>query len=137
MNTKGYSHKLNELIKKEVTLRKQDRKAKASVRGVMEDLADYCKVTVDAIINYRKYKTIPVLPVAFRLAEFFNITVLELYQIEDYDLTMGIRNQSNGRGRKKESYNISCSECGEEGYAKGLCHKHYLEHRRNRLHKNL
>ncbi|MGV2886085.1 hypothetical protein [Paenibacillus taichungensis] len=133
MAHKGYTHKLNDLIKLEVKNRKLRKEHNASVQGVKQDLANFCKITVDAIQNYRQYKCIPLLGIAYRMAEFFNITVTELYQIEDYEVVLGARNiTGTGRGRKKEAYNLKCSECGEAGYAKGLCLKHYQENRRNK-----
>jgi transcriptional regulator with XRE-family HTH domain len=136
MNAKGYRHTLDDLIKAEVKKRKQNNVSNASVQGVMQDLADYCKITTDAIYNYRKYKAIPLLAIAYRMAEYLGVTVLELYQIENYESALGKRNEHGiGRGRKKEDYNKNCKECGEIGYAKGFCLKHYQQHRRFKLNK--
>ncbi|MDQ0896387.1 MULTISPECIES: helix-turn-helix transcriptional regulator [unclassified Paenibacillus] len=99
----------------------------------MQDLADYCKITVEAIINYRKNKAIPFMAIAYRMANFFDLKVEELYQLEDYDLALGLRNASNKRGRKKEKYNLECTVCGGLGYAKGFCQKHYNQKRKTGL----
>ena len=95
---------------------------------VIRDIADFCKIGEESIKFYKNNKSIPSLPVAIRLAQYFHVHVDEIFSIDDYEEV--IKNLSK-KGRKPRPYNKKCKfgECKNEVVAKGLCGKHYQQAR--------
>lgn len=126
MKREGMTNRLHSLIDQERKKRMESENRNVLIITIIEEIADFCKVNVESIKSYKQEKAIPSLPVALKLAEYFNISVEELFQIDNYDQAIG---NSKNKGSKPRPYNKSCryGECENKVLSKGLCSKHYQQ----------
>jgi DNA-binding XRE family transcriptional regulator len=53
---------------------------------IEEELADYCKVTIHAVVSYKLGRATPSLPVALKIARFFRVDVTKIFLLDDSEV---------------------------------------------------
>jgi DNA-binding XRE family transcriptional regulator len=76
-------NKLGELIKREQAKRVLGGSEKVLLSDIEEELATHCNLTRDGILRSKRGLSIPSLPVAFKMAEFFEVSIAELFALTD------------------------------------------------------
>ncbi|CAB4142657.1 HTH_XRE domain containing protein [uncultured Caudovirales phage] len=78
------TNKLSEYIRMEQAKRVTESAGKRVNLSVIDnDLANYCKLTVHAITSYKRGLATPSLPVALKIARFFQVSVTDIFPLDD------------------------------------------------------
>jgi DNA-binding XRE family transcriptional regulator len=80
----GVKNNLPEYIRMEQAKRITNSAGMRINLSVIEnELANYCKLTTHAIISYKRGSAAPSLPVALKIARFFQVNVADIFPLDD------------------------------------------------------
>lgn len=74
---------LGELLKKEQAKRVLHQNKRVLLAEIEEELAEHCNLTRDGILRIKRGLSIASLPVAFKIAEFFDVSISEIFALAD------------------------------------------------------
>lgn len=107
---------LGDFIAREVKLRKA-RGEYATIGLIIEEIANYVGISTNAIERLRRM-SVPMMPTAVKVAEYFNMTLDQIWEIQV--------NPMWEDDRKK------CKKCDRTHYVSGLCYGCYSIRDRNK-----
>lgn len=74
---------LNNLLKREQAMRVIEKGDKVLLADIENELAEYCHLTRDAILRSKRGLSVPSLPVALKMAEFFKVKISDVFSLTD------------------------------------------------------
>ncbi|AHZ09702.1 HTH DNA binding protein [Bacillus phage CAM003] len=82
---------------------------------IVDEIAQYCGLTSESIKKMSENRIQPSLPVAFKLAQYFEIGIEALFTFHDAPVEVS------------DAFKCTQSGCDLVATARGLCRKHYNE----------
>jgi len=85
-----YTYTTTNFLKHYVTIKRAEMTAEKGgytvlIREIEADLAKYCKVSRDTISMIKRKANQPSLPLALKIAEYFNVHVEDIFKLVDED----------------------------------------------------
>ncbi|WP_102272519.1 helix-turn-helix transcriptional regulator [Cytobacillus massiliigabonensis] len=83
-----YTYSTTNTLRHYINIKKAEKVAEKNglnvlIREVEQDLADYCQVTRDSILMIKRGVNQPSLPVALKIAEYFQVPVEEIFKLKE------------------------------------------------------
>ena len=119
-------NKLADFIAMERAKRTLASETQVLLSEIENELADYCSLSKDGIKAIKNLKSSTSLPVALKIAKYFDVTITEIFPLIDEGEEEAYNEITKFGVRKRV---ITCDEpnCDEPHYAKGMCRGHYHE----------
>lgn len=76
-------NKLSLLIMQERAKRHLETGVKLKIQDIEKEIADFCKVTRDAIVSIKREISQPSLALAMRVSKYFKMSVEEIFNLEE------------------------------------------------------
>jgi len=104
-----------------------------TIQEILEQIGEVAEVSWGTVKQIKNNVILPSLPVAIKIAEFFGVSVEDLWKVVQEETT--IKKTKKGRKSNPNKEIIICSEegCENQAVARKLCNKHYQQYRYRNL----
>lgn len=125
----GIENKLTEFISKQRGKKITELGVNVMVSEIEQEIANYCSISLNGIKAIKLKKTTPSLPLALKIAEYFNVNITDIFKLEgeEVKITTPVLVKVKFHNGKK----CKVDGCGMDVFFKDLCNSHYMKNRRH------
>jgi DNA-binding XRE family transcriptional regulator len=120
--------KLDKIIKDYIKKVSIQENRDITIQEVMEILGEYCNCSWTSIKQVKDRNMQPSIAIALRMAQFFELSVEDIFEVEEFDNPNEIKPKKVVKS-KKQKEPCTYPHCNNVSIARGLCNKHYQQFR--------